>query len=112
MRPIIPRVPPRALLPLAQLLRPTFALVTVPSPRGGSRTEFGDISLFDIALLPWLSQKSGVLMGVGPALVFPTATSKSAGQGTWRAGPAFGAVYAGVPGLLLGLFVENPISFA
>src|SRR5215471_1524343 len=79
VRPIIPRVPPRSLLPVAQLVRPTFTLVTIPSPRGGSRTEFGDISLFDIALLPWLSQKSGVLMGVGPALVFPTATSKSAG---------------------------------
>src|ERR1700733_2259124 len=30
IRPLIPRVPPNTLLPLMQLVRPTFALVTVP----------------------------------------------------------------------------------
>ena len=30
-RPVIPRVPPNTLLPIPQLVRPTFALVTVPS---------------------------------------------------------------------------------
>ena|SRR5215469_15343644 len=79
IRPIIPRVPPYTLLPFAQLVRPTISVVTVPSPRGGSRTEFGDLALFDVAVLPWLSEKSGVLMAVGPSFVFPTATSKSAG---------------------------------
>jgi hypothetical protein len=112
IRPIIPRVPPYTLLPFAQLVRPTISVVTVPSPRGGSRTEFGDLSLFDVAVLPWLSEKSGVLMAVGPSFVFPTATSKSAGHGAWQAGPAFGAIYSGTPGLLVGFVVENPISFA
>jgi len=112
VRPIIPRVPPRSLLPVAQFIRPTFTLVTVPSSRGGSRTEFGDLSVFDIAALPWPPEKSGLLFGVGPAFVFPTATSRSAGQGAWQAGPAFGAIYKGTPGLLVGVIVENPISFA
>jgi hypothetical protein len=113
IRPLIPRVPPNTLLPFAQLIRPTFALVTVPSSRGGSRTEFGDLPLFDIAVLPWPNpRKTGLLVGIGPTFVFPTATSRSAGQGAWQAGPAFGAIYAGIPGLLFGFIAQNPISFA
>jgi len=113
IRPIIPRVPPNTLLPFTQLIRPTFALVTVPSSRGGSRTEFGDMQLFDVAVLPWPDRKTtGFMMGLGPTFVFPTATSRSAGQGAWQAGPAFGAVYTGVPGLLVGFLAQNPVSFA
>ena len=113
LRPIIPRVPPRSFLPFAQLIRPTFALDTVPSSRGGSRTEFGDLPMFDVAVLPWPDrQKTGLLIGVGPTFVFPTATSKSAGQGAWQAGPALGALYTAIPGLLIGFIAQNPVSFA
>jgi hypothetical protein len=113
IRPLIPRIPPNTLLPLMQLVRPTFSLVTVPSSRGGTRTEFGDLPIFDIAVLPWPDrQKTGLLIGVGPTLVFPTATSKSAGQGAWQAGPALGAIYTGFPGLLVGFIAQNPIAFA
>jgi hypothetical protein len=112
IRPLIPRIPPHALLPLLQIVRPTFSLVTVPSSRGGSRTEFGDTALFDLVVLPWPARKSGLLMGIGPAFIFPTATSRSAGQGAWQAGPAFGAIYRGVPGLLIGGIVQNTTSFA
>ena len=113
IRPLIPRIPPRTFLPFAQLIRPTFALVTVPSSRGGTRTEFGDLPVFDIAALPWPDrQKTGLLIGVGPTFVFPTATSKSAGQGAWQVGPALGAIYTGVRGLLIGFIAQNPVSFA
>lgn len=113
IRPVIPRIPPYTLLPFAQLVRPTFAPVTVPSSRGGSRTEFGDLPLFDVAVLPWPDyKKTGLLVALGPTFVFPTATSKSAGQGAWQVGPAFGAIYTGVPGLLVGFIFQNPISFA
>jgi len=113
VRPLIPRIPPRSLLPFAQLIRPTFSLVTVPSSRGGSRTEFGDLPVFDIAVLPWPDrQKTGLLIGVGPTFVFPTATSKSAGQGAWQAGPALGVIYTAIPGLVIGFVVQNPVSFA
>jgi hypothetical protein len=47
-----------------------------------------------------------------PTFVFPTATSKFAGQGAWEAAPAFAAVYTGVPRLLIGFLLQNPISFA
>ena len=113
IRPLIPRIPPNTLLPFVQLVRPTFALVTVPSSRGGTRTEFGDLPMFDAAVLPWPDRKkTGLLIGVGPTFVFPTATSKSAGQGAWQAGPAFGGIYTGIPGLLIGFIAQNPISFA
>jgi hypothetical protein len=69
--------------------------------------------MFDIAVLPWPDRdKTGLLIGVGPTFVFPTATSKSAGQGAWQAGPALGAIYSGIPGLLIGFVAQNPISFA
>ncbi len=113
VRPLIPRIPPNTLLPFIQLIRPTFALVTVPSARGRSRTEFGDLPLLDLAVLPWPDKKEkGLLIGLGPTFVFPTATSRSAGQGAWQAGPALGAIYTAIPGLLVGFIAQNPISFA
>jgi hypothetical protein len=113
IRPLIPRIPPESLLPFSQLIRPTIALVTVQSSRGGTRTEFGDLPVTDFAILPWLDRKkTGLLIGVGPTFVFPTATSRSAGEGAWQAGPALGAVYTGIPGLLIGFIAQNPISFA
>jgi len=113
LRPIIPRIPKYSLLPFVQLIRPTLSLVTVPTGRGGnSRTEFGDIQLFDFAVLPWPSKETGLLIGVGPTLNFPTASYKNAGVGAWQAGPAFGTIYKGIPGLLLGCLVQNPISLS
>ncbi len=113
VRPLIPRVPPRTLLPFAQLIRPTFALVTVRSSRSGTRTEFSDIAVFDVAILPWPDrQRTGLFIGIGPSFVFPSATSRSAGQGAWQAGPAVGVIYAGIPGLLVGFIAQNPVSFA
>ena len=113
VRLIVPRIPRFSLLPFVQLIRPTFSLVTVPTGTGsGTRTAFGDIQLFDLAVIPWPERESGLLMGFGPMFVFPTATDKAAGQGAWQAGPAFGAIYKGIPGILMGCLIQNPISFA
>jgi hypothetical protein len=110
---IVPRVPRFSLFPFVQLIRPSISLVTLPTGRGGgTRTDFGDVQLFDLAVLPWPRRETGLVMGVGPVFVFPTATSTMAGQSAWQAGPAFGAIYKGIPGLLLGCLVQNPISFA
>jgi hypothetical protein len=112
-RVIVPRVPSSSHLPFVQLIRPSFSLVTVPTGRGsGTRTEFGDMQLFDLGVLPRPGRETGLLMGVGPLFVFPTATHSTAGQNAWQAGPAFGAIYKGIPGLLFGTLVQNPISFA
>jgi hypothetical protein len=109
---IFPRVPRFSLLPV-QLIRPSIQLVTVPTGKGSAtRTEFGDTQLFDFAVIPWPPRESGVLMGVGPVFVFPTATNRLAGQSAWQIGPGFAALYKGIPGLLLGGLIQNPISYA
>jgi hypothetical protein len=111
---IVPRVPESSLLPFVQLIRPSFSVVTAPTgPGDATRTSFGDMQLFDLAVIPWPDRKkTGLLMGVGPLFIFPTATHREAGQGAWQVGPAFAAIYKGIPGLLLGTLVQNPISFA
>ena len=110
---IVPRVPRFSFVPFVQLIRPSFSLVTVPTGKGeATRTEFGDVQLFDLAVLPSWWKERGLLMGLGPVFVFPTATDELAGQGAWQVGPAFGAIYKGIPGVLLGCLIQNPISFA
>jgi hypothetical protein len=110
---IVPRVPRFSLFPFPQLIRPSLSLVTVPTGRGrGTRTGLGDLQLFDLLVLPWPGRHTGLALGVGPTLTFPTATTRGAGARAWQAGPAFGAIYRGVPRLLLGVLVQNPIAFA
>jgi len=113
LRAIVPRIPRFSLLPFVQLIRPTFTLVTVPKGRGSAtRTEFGDMQLFDFFVLPGSSEKTGFYMAAGPVFSFPTATDKTAGTNSWLAGPGFGAIYKGVPGVLFGGLIQHPISFA
>lgn len=110
---IVPRVPRFSLFPFVQLIRPSLSVVTVPTGKGSdTRTELGDMQLFDLLVLPWPPKDSGLLMGFGPVFVFPTATHRFAGQGAWQVGPAFGAIYKGIPGFLAGWLLQNPISFA
>jgi len=110
---IVPRVPRISFLP-AQLVRPSFQLVTVPTGKGSgdTRTEFGDMQLFDLSVIPWPSRETGLLLGLGTVWSFPTATHRLAGQNSYQVGPAFAAVYKGIPGVILGTLIQNPISFA
>jgi len=113
VRAIVPRIPRFSLLPFVQLIRPSIQLVSVPTGRGrGTTTAFGDFQIFDLLALPWPGRSSGLYMGVGPVMIFPTATDDRAGQGAWQVGPAFGAIYKGLPGFIFGALVQNPISFA
>jgi hypothetical protein len=112
-RAIIPRVPKFRLFPFVQLIRPSLLLVTAPTGRGGAtRTGLGDLQLFDVAVIPWPDPKIGLRMAVGPLFIFPTATNRFVGEGAWQVGPTFGAIYKGVPWLLAGCLLQNPISFA
>lgn len=113
VRAIVPRIPQSSLLPFVQLVRPTLQLATVPTGKGKeTRTELGDMQLLDFAVLPWLGRDSGLLVAAGPVFVFPTATHESAGQGAWQVGPGFATLYKGIPGILAGVLIQNPISFA
>jgi hypothetical protein len=91
---IVPRVPENALLPFVQLIRPSFSFVTVPEGEGKATiSAFGDTQLLDLGVIPWPGRASGLFMGAGPIFVFPTASHRTAGQGAWQVGPAFGAIY-------------------
>jgi hypothetical protein len=110
---IVPRIPRFRFFPFVQLIRPSFSVVTVPKGQGSAtRTEFGDMQLFDLFLIPWPDRETGLYAGVGPTFIFPTATHRSAGQNAWQVGPALAAIYKGIPGLVVGGLLQNPISFA
>src|SRR5579862_9822104 len=110
---IVPRLPRYSLFPLVQLIRPSFSLVTVPTGKSAeTHTAFGDMQLFDLAVIPWPARETGLLMGVGPTFFFPTASDKLAGQEAWQVGPAFAAIYKGIPRILVGGLIQNPIGFA
>ena len=105
---------PHGLLPLAQIVRPTFSLVTIPQNKGAStRTEFGDLQLLDLFVMP-RSMTEGIdfRWAIGPYFVFPTATSKSAGRGAWRAGPAAAFRYRPIAGLMISGLIQQATSFA
>src|SRR5579863_6892385 len=105
---------PHGPLNLAQIVRPTFSLVTIPQNRGAStRTEFGDLQLLDLFVMPRsLTEGIDFRWAIGPYFVFPTATSKSAGRGAWRAGPAAAFRYRPIPGLLISGLIQQATSFA
>jgi hypothetical protein len=95
----------RRLLPLPQLsLLSIPAAVTPP----GADTGFGDMRFTNVAIL---DPGRAILIGVGAALVFPTATEPETGQEKWQAGPAVAMAYA-PKNWSVGFLAQNPISFA
>jgi hypothetical protein len=54
---------------------------------------FGDVAL--VALLSPAKLTSGVIWGVGPTFIFPTASDNTLGQGKYQAGPAAVGLYMG-----------------
>ncbi len=78
----------------------------MPSPIGAGGV--GDLQVFDLVSI----KASWGRWGFGPALVFPTASDRSLGQGKWQAGPAVAFIYTGVRHLTAGAVLQNPISYA
>lgn len=93
-------------IPFDQLMKITLPLVTTPGP--GRTTGLGDFQVFDLVSL----QQSWGRWGLGPTVVFPTATSDALGQGKWQAGPAAAIMMTAVDHLQVGAVFQNPISFA
>jgi hypothetical protein len=89
----------------SEIARPAVPIITTPD----GRTALGDLSGLDLF---FVVDKPTLRFGIGPTVVLPTATYRPAGQGLWQAGPAAAVVYTGEKNLLLGLLVQNPISFA
>jgi hypothetical protein len=113
IQPVIP-IRPFSLMPLQQLVRPTFKVITIPYGSGPStNTQFDDTQFFDLFVSRWPDVRTtGLRWGIGPYFVFPTATTRNAGKGAWQAGPAGAVVYRGIPGLLLGGLLQQGTSFA
>jgi len=106
IQPVLP-IGPFHSLPFVQLLKITMPLViSLPSPI--SETGIGDLQVFDLLTI----KQSWGRWGLGPALVFPTASATALGAGKWQAGPAFALIYTGVKNLTAGAVVQNPISYA
>jgi hypothetical protein len=98
-------LPEYRLLPFPQLSLLTLP-VAVTTP--GDVTGFGDVRLADIAVF---NAGRGLLWGLGATLIFPTASTLVTGQGKWQAGPAAAVAFAPEK-WLLGVFAQNPISYA
>lgn len=98
-------LPKHRLLPLPQLSLLTIpAAVTMP----GGLTGFGDVRFLDIAVF---HVGNTIIWGVGPTFVFPTSSRPETGQGKWQVGPAAAVAFAPEK-WLVGVLVQNPISFA
>jgi hypothetical protein len=93
-------------IPFDQLIKITLPVETTPGPE--RTTGLGDFQFFDLVTV----KQSWGRWGLGPVLVFPTATSDSLGQGKWQAGPAAAIMYTAVKHLQVGAVFQNPISFA
>lgn len=113
IQPVLP-VRPFLLIPVQQLLRPTFKVNTIPYGSGPStNTQFADTQFFDLFVSRWPNPlTTGLRWGIGPYFVFPTATTTAAGSGTWQVGPAAAMTYRGIQGLLLGGLLQQGTSFA
>ena len=103
-----------ALFPFRQLIRPTFEVQTLATSRGSSTiTKFADMQLLDLFVSDWPNpKKTGFGWGIGPTFVFPTGRVSTAGKHAWQVGPALGISYRGIPHLMVGFLLQDPISFA
>jgi hypothetical protein len=108
VQPVVP-IPAMGSLPRA-IWRPTIPVVSSPDINSGPD---GTTGLGDIASIYMFNfdQDWGII-GVGPSMVFPTATDSRLGAQKWTAGPAVFAMYTGIPKVQLGALLFNNWSFA
>jgi hypothetical protein len=113
LRPVVP-IEAFSAFPFQQIIRPTFKVQSIATSSSSSTiAEFTDMELLDLIVSNWPNPKdTGFGWGVGPTFVFPTGRDPAAGNHAWEIGPAAGAVYRGVPHLMVGFIFQNPISFA
>jgi len=96
--------------PIEQLMRIKFQIPTLPlSAKTKEGTSLGDTQFFDLFVK---EEPSWGRWGIGPAAIFPTATTLDAGQGKWQLGPALGVSILKFPDWQMGFLAQNPISFA
>lgn len=92
------------------ITRTIFPVVYQPDITQNSGGEFG---LGDTTFTAFLSPRkdSGLIWGIGPALLLPTATDETLGTEKWGAGPSFVALITPNP-WVMGFLASNVWSFA
>jgi hypothetical protein len=105
---------PFLFIPLEQLIRPTFRVVTVPDGKGASTsTAYDDMQLLDLFAMPWPnSRETDFRWGIGTYLVLPSASSDRTGRRSWQVGPAGAFSYTGISGLDIAGLLQQATSFA
>lgn len=93
-----------------QIIRATVPIQTSPSTSSAYSSGLGDINMFDALLLT--PQNASTMIGVGPLLVIPTASSASLGAGKWQAGAAAVTVKPLAGGSMLAGLVTWQTDFA
>lgn len=93
-----------------QIIRGTIPFQTSPTGLLSYDSGIGDINVFDAILLT--SQDAKTMVGVGPLLVIPTASSDSLGSGKWQAGAAAVVVRPLSGGSMLAGLVTYQTDFA
>jgi len=106
VQPVLP-IGPFASFPHVQLVKITLPLaISLPDPV--AQKGIGDLQIFDLLTF----KTSWGQLGIGPVLVFPTASDTALGSGKYEAGPAGAVMYTGVKNLTAGAVIQNPISYS
>src|SRR5215510_11007408 len=95
-------------LPL--LTRIEWPIPEIDDENGPTNAGVGDLTWLTLFLLG--SSKTWGTLGMGPVLVFPTASHTEMGNGKYQAGPALGYVNKAVPGWQFAFLLQQYFSFA
>jgi hypothetical protein len=82
----------------------------VDNENGPTNAGIGDLTWLTLFVLG--SSKTWGTLGMGPVLVFPTATHKEMGDGKYQAGPSLGYMNKAVPGWQFAFLLQQYFSFA
>jgi hypothetical protein len=94
---------------------PLFTRIQWPVPEvdnepGPTNAGVGDLTWLTLLLVG--SSKAWGTLGMGPVLVFPTASHSEMGDGKYQAGPALGYINKAVPGWQFAFLLQQYFSFA
>ena len=95
-------------LPL--ITRIEWNIPEVDNENGPTNAGVGDLTWLTLFLLG--SSKTWGTLGMGPVLVFPTASHSEMGDGKYQAGPALGYMNKAVPGWQFAFLLQQYFSFA
>jgi len=95
-------------LPLASRIE--WKIPEVDNENGPTNAGVGDLTWLTLFLLG--SSKTWGTLGLGPVLVFPTASHSEMGDGKYQAGPSLGYINKAVPGWQFSFLLQQYLSFA